>query len=135
MTVRTAVPDDAPAILRIAGEQGLPACWQIPADRHIVVAEGGADVVAFASLYESPYGLVCDDLWCLPWAEGERGLALLSRHIERLAQDMADRRGVALHCGGVVRLDREAHIAALKRRGYTEEATVLAKMFHPRERA
>lgn len=131
MTVRPAVPDDAPAILTIAYEQRLPPAWRLPTDKHILVAESGGPAIAFACVYESAYGLVVDELWELPTPEGYRALALLRRHLEGLAQGLADRRGVPLQCGGIVRLDRERHILALKRRGYTVEAEVLAKTFTP----
>lgn len=130
MIVRAPVPDDAPEILRIVRAHGLPKEWAWKEGLHgLVVATD--HVVAFAILNETIWGLVTEELWEKPTRDGYRGLALLSRHIERIAQQLADRRGEPIACGGVVRLDRPSHIAALRKRGYADEAVVLAKVFTP----
>jgi hypothetical protein len=123
------VPDDAPAIRAIAFHQGLPVRWTLPEGKHILVA--GDPVAAFACLLETPYGIVVNELWELPTAAGFRALAALSRRIEEIAQETATRRGEPIQCGGVVRLDRDTHRRALKKRGYAVEAEVLSKMFAP----
>jgi hypothetical protein len=131
MTVRAVTPDDAPAISAIAFAQGLPAMWSWPDGHAGRVAEHDGRVVAFCALSESAYGLIVSELWDEPSRRGHLGLAALREEIEREAQRLADRRGVPLQCGGIVRVDHEAHIAALSKRGYFEEAKVMAKVFTP----
>lgn len=132
MTVRAAVPGDAPGILEIAVAQRLPHAWTLPPDNHVIVAEYRGRVVAFCALTETAYGLVVNELWESLDGAGMCGLSRLRRRIEEMAQELADRRGAPLQCGGLVRLDHERHIAALRKRGYVEEAVVLAKVFTPR---
>ena len=131
MKIRPPSPDDARDILAIARESCLPAEWTWPPGVHGLVADEGSRVVAFAILAQTVWGLVVEELWEEQSRIGFEGLGLLRREIERIAQRLATERGVPLSCGGVVRNDRERHIAALRKRGYSEEAVVLAKVFRP----
>lgn len=131
MILRPPEQDDAADILAIVRAHGLPTEWVWPEGRHGLVVEHERRVVAFAILYESLYGLVTDELWEELSPAGYRGLALLSREIERVAQRIANERGQAISLGGIVRRDRAAHIAALRKRDYQEEAVVLSKVFCP----
>jgi len=131
MTIRAPEPDDAPEIAAIVRAHNLPKEWAWPEGKHgLVVAN--PRVVAFCILSETIYGLVIEELWEEQTRDGFRGLSRLSKYIETIAQRLADERGEPLACGGIVRLDRGTHIAALKRRDYTECATILEKVFQPR---
>lgn len=130
MTLREPEPDDAPAILAIAYSWGLPWGWKWPEGRYGLVAASGR-VVAFVLFAETIYGLVVEELWPERSREGERGLALLSHRIEAIAQGLANQRGEPLAVGGIVRRDRERHRAALEKRGYSEAAAVMEKVFKP----
>lgn len=130
MTIRPPVPDDVPDFHRIVAAHGVPAAWRWPDGKHGLVVDDGR-VVAFCVLSETIWGLVIDELWEEQTRDGFRALSLLSRYIETVAQRLANERGAPLACGGIVHLDRATHIAALRKRGYGDEAVVLAKTFTP----
>ena len=134
MVIRAPNPEDARDIRRIAWENNLPIQWRWPPGKHGLVVEHKGRLLAFTIIYESVYGLVIDELWEEQSKDGFRGLALLSKHLEGVAQRLADERGECLALGGVVRLDKPRHIAALKHRGYQTEAEVLAKPFTPQHK-
>jgi hypothetical protein len=130
MTIRPPQPDDADDILAIVRAHNVPKEWTWPEGKHgLVVATD--HVLAFCILTETIYGLVISELWEEKTRAGFRALALLSYEIENIAQRLADERGGPLTCGGVIRLDRDRHIAALRKRGYGDEAVVLGKVFLP----
>jgi ABC-type Fe3+ transport system substrate-binding protein len=131
IVLRAPEPNDWADILRIIYAHGVPLGWGWPAGKHGIVADDGTQVIAFCVLSESIYGLIVDEIWEQQTKDGYRALALLSQEIEAIAQRRANDRGEAIACGGVVRLDRERHIAALRKRGYGEEAVVLTKLFNP----
>jgi hypothetical protein len=131
MHIRAVEPDDAPHIARIVADHDLPRTWCWPDQKHGLVIEHEGRVVAFCVLSENPWGLLTDELWQERTRDGNRGLWLLSRKIERVAQELADARGEDILAGGTVSLERTTHINALRRRGYREVGTVLAKAFSP----
>jgi hypothetical protein len=135
MTIRPPEPDDVPGIHAITAANGLPAAWRWPEGKHGLVVEGLGRVLAFCVLYESVYGLVIDELWEEPSRPGYMALAKLSHYLEEVAQRLANERGAALAMGGVIRLDKERHINALRRRGYSEVATVMERAFLPQGQA
>lgn len=132
MNIRPPVPDDARDIRRIAYENGLPVEWHWPAGKHGLVVEHKGTVRAFCVLNETVYGLVVEELWEEASSVGLRALVLLRRRIEEIAQELANKRGEMLACGGIVRLEKDRHIAALKARGYELVAEVYQRQFLPR---
>jgi hypothetical protein len=130
--VRAPVPSDAREIRRIAWENNLPVHWHWPPGKHGLVVEHDGRLLAFTIIYESVYGLVIDELWEEQSKDGFRGLSVLSKHLEGVAQRLADERDEPLMIGGVVRMDKERHRAALRNRDYTVEAEVLGKLFLPK---
>lgn len=126
MQIRAPLPEDSPAIIAIVRAHDVPLSWSWPAGKHGLVADDGA-VRAFAILSQTPWGLVIDELWEEKSRAGVRALSLLSRHIEAVAANLA--REGPLMCGGIVTLERAEHIKALKKRGYTVHAVILAKRF------
>lgn len=134
MTIEPVTTQDTEAIYRIARENGLPASWVWPVDCHGGVAKEHGDVVAFCALkeivWETPF-LATEEFWCEQTPEGHRALKALGVHIEHLAQQLANERGVEVKSGGFVSLSKPLHAKALKKRGYTVEGEVLTKSFHP----
>jgi hypothetical protein len=135
MVIRAPEPDDAPDIARIAFANELPLRWSWPEGKHGLVAEAWERVVAFAILHETVWGLVVDELWEEPTRAGYRGLAALSAHIEGVAQGFADARGETMTLGGIVPSHKARHEAALRKRGYAQEAVVLVRRFLPQTAA
>lgn len=132
LTIRPPVDEDAGDIQRIAYQNQLPPVWHWPEGKHGLVVEHQGAVRAFCVLHETIYGLVVEELWEEPSATGMRALALLRRRIEEIAQSLADERGEQLACGGIVRLEKNRHIEALKARGYEKVAEVYQRLFLPK---
>ena len=131
MVIRAPSPEDARDIRRIAWENNLPIQWRWPPGKHGLVVEHKGEVRAFCVLDETVYGLVVSELWEEQSRTGFLALGTLARKIEEIAQRLADERGEALACGGVVRNDKERHQAALEKRGYSGVAKVFQKVFLP----
>ena len=131
MEIRAPEPDDAGDILAIVRAHGLPAAWTWPEGKHGLVADEGG-VQAFCILSESIYGLVVEELWEVQSRAGFHGLICLADEIETIAQDIADKRGTPVGVGGNSRRANLQFIAAMKKRGYTEIAVVVERIFTPR---
>ena len=127
MTVAPMVPDDAPALLEMARKHGR-APWHILGGDAGVVARDEHGVAGFAFLREAPFGLVIDELWCVPDSRGREGLSVLTDWLEDKTAELARERGHEMSLGGVVRAENAAMDHAMERRGFEVVGYVRAKV-------
>lgn len=117
MTIETVVPDDAPALLKLAAANGRKP-WQMLGGSAGIVARDELGVAGFAFLREAPFGLVVDELWCYPDSRGREALSHLTDWLEATVAHQVNDRGMALSIGGVVRAENAMMDAAMEKRGY-----------------
>lgn len=125
------VSEDGRDVYRIAKDEGLPAGWTWPEGLPGTAARVGGRVVAFCILKETIYGIVIEELWREHTREGVRGIYALGDWIETTVQQLATERGKPLACGGAIRLEKDRHIGALKKRDFYVVAEILEKVYLP----
>lgn len=121
--ITTAVPDDAPAILRIFAERGLVLPEGMVPDtsggKAFVVARVDGVTLAFCILgFEGPHSVEVTELWCRPVPLGMRALSKLADWIEGKVQEFATQRHERLWLIGYLHGDNRG-VEYLHRRGYT----------------
>lgn len=126
MRVREVFADDWPAVEAIARANGFEDFeWPYGAWGALAVLDD--HTVAFCAGRDVPKGILIEELWCVPTADGLRGLASLAEWVENAAKSLARQIGRKIMVGGFVPLDNERHASALAHRGYKLHMHLYAK--------